>query len=143
MASIIKKAKSTVDTSQASNIIQNGTSIEGDISSKGDIRVDGSLKGNIKITGKLVIGENGKVEGEIKCANANVSGSLLGKIEVTELLSLQATARVNGEVLTNKLSVESGAEFSGSCSMGSVVREIKGGTSSSSTPPKESSAQGA
>lgn len=121
----MKKNRDVVDANQASNRILAGTKIEGDVNSKGDIRVDGELKGNILISGKLVVGEKGRVEGEIKCANANVSGQLKGKIEVSELLSLQATARVNGEVMTNKLSVEPGAEFSGSCSMGSVIREIK------------------
>lgn len=122
---MIKKTKDVTDASQASNRILAGTSIEGDVSSQGDIRVDGILKGNINISGKLVVGEKGHVEGEIKCSNANVSGHLKGKIEVSELLALQATAHVNGEVVTNKLSVEPGAEFSGSCSMGSVIREIK------------------
>ncbi len=122
---MIKKSKDVVDANQASNRILAGTNIQGDVTSEGDIRVDGMLKGNITISGKLVVGEKGRVEGEIKCANANVSGNLKGKIEVSELLALQATARVNGEVLTNKLSVEPGAEFSGSCSMGSVIREIK------------------
>lgn len=122
---MIKKAKDSTDANQASNRILAGTSIEGEIKSNGDIRVDGSLMGNINISGKLVVGEKGSVEGDIKCAYATVSGTLKGKIEVSELFSLQASARVNGEVLTNKLSVEPGAEFTGSCTMGSVVREIK------------------
>lgn len=122
---MIKKTKDVTEASQASNRILAGTSIEGEVNSQGDIRVDGVLKGNITISGKLVIGEKGHVEGEIKCGNANVSGNLKGKIEVSELLSLQSTARVDGEVVTSKLSVEPGAEFSGSCSMGSGIREIK------------------
>lgn len=121
---MIKKNRDVSDANQASNRILAGTNIEGEVHSNGDIRVDGSLKGTISISGKLVIGENGSVEGDIKCAYATVSGKLKGKIEVSELLSLQATAIVNGEVQTNKLSVEPGAEFSGSCNMGSVVRNM-------------------
>ncbi len=140
---MIKKNKAADESGQASNRIMAGTTIEGDVNSKGDIRVDGSLKGNITITGKLVVGEKGRVEGEIKCSNANVSGDLRGKIEVSELLALQATARVNGEVLTNKLSVEPGAEFSGSCSMGSVIREIKNEEGQHAGRGKEASEKGA
>lgn len=117
--------KSAPETNQASNRILTGTTIEGEISSKGDVRVDGKVKGKINITGKLVIGEKGLVEGEIKCAYANISGSLKGQLEVSELLSLQATARVHGDIITNKLSIEPGAEFTGSCAMGSVLREIR------------------
>lgn len=139
----MKKAKEPTDANQASNRILAGTSIEGEINTKGDLRVDGNLKGIITISGKLVVGEKGSVEGEIKCGYANVSGTLKGKIEVSELLSLQATAQVNGEVVTNKLSVETGAEFSGSCSMGSVIREIKndGGEKERETQSEEKSAR--
>jgi len=122
---MIKKTKDVADGNQASNRILAGTNIEGEVSSKGDIRVDGSLKGNINISGKLVIGENGTVEGEIKCAYATVSGKLKGTIDVTELLALEATAMVNGEVTTGKLSVEPGAKFTGSCNMGGAVRQVK------------------
>lgn len=121
---MIKKPRDITDTGQASNRVMAGTSIEGEIHSEGDMRIDGRLKGNINITGKLVIGENGKVEGEVRCTNANVSGALEGKIQVVELLSLASSARVKGDVITGKLAVEPGAEFTGSCSMGSVVREM-------------------
>lgn len=120
----MKKSREIVDSGQASNRVLAGTSIEGEINSDGDIRIDGRLKGQINISGKLVIGENGKVEGEVRCTNANVSGSLEGKVQVVELLSLASSARIKGDVITGKLAVEPGAEFTGSCSMGSVVREM-------------------
>ncbi len=120
----MKKQRDIADSGQASNRVLAGTSIEGEVHSEGDMRIDGRLKGNINISGKLVIGENGKVEGEVRCTNANVSGTLEGKVQVVELLSLAASAKVKGDVITGKLAVEPGAEFTGSCSMGSVVREI-------------------
>lgn len=116
--------KNTLDTNQASNRILSGTSIEGELRSDGDMRIDGKVKGIIDIKGKLVVGENGLVEGEISCAYATVAGTVKGKVEVSELLSLQASAKLHGDVITNKLSIEPGAEFTGSCSMGAVVREI-------------------
>ena len=122
---MIKKGKDTMDANQASNRILIGTTIEGEVNSKGDIRIDGKIKGTVNITGKLVVGEKGVIEGEVKCAFANVAGTLKGQVEVSELLSLQATAKVHGDIVTNKLSIEPGAEFTGSCSMGAVVREIK------------------
>lgn len=120
----MKKQRDIADSGQASNRVLAGTSIEGEVHSEGDMRIDGRLKGNINISGKLVIGENGKVEGEVRCTNANVSGTLEGKVQVVELLSLAASAKVKGDVITGKLAVEPGAEFTGSCSMGSVVREM-------------------
>lgn len=106
------------------NIIGAGTSIEGDVVSSGDIRIDGSLKGTVKTRGKLVIGPSGTVEGEVTCQNADISGAIRGKISVSDLLSLKATAKLSGEISTGKLAIEPGADFSGSCSMGGVVKEI-------------------
>ncbi len=107
------------------NIIGAGTTIEGDVVSSGDIRIDGTLKGTVKTRGKLVVGPSGNVEGEVNCQNADISGTIRGKVNVAELLSLKGTAKLSGEISTGKLSIEPGADFSGSCSMGGVVKEIQ------------------
>ena len=106
------------------NHVAGGTKITGDIETNGDFRIDGELIGTITSTGKVVIGETGKVEGEINCQNSNISGSLKGKISVKELLSLQASATINGDIETGKLSIEPGANFTGNCSMGAVIKDI-------------------
>ena len=108
------------------NIIGAGTKIEGDIVTNGDIRIDGTLTGSINVKGKLVVGASGSVEGEIICQNADVSGTIKGKIGVAELLSLKASAKLTCDIITNKIAVEPGATFSGSCSMGGVIKDIKG-----------------
>ena len=102
-----------------------GTVIIGDIKSKGDIRVDGTLKGSVNTTGKVVLGKEGVVEGDVVCNSADVSGTINAKITVSQLLSLKATAKLNGDIVTNKLSIEPGASFTGSCSMGAVIKDIK------------------
>jgi cytoskeletal protein CcmA (bactofilin family) len=99
------------------NLISNGTEITGDIKSSGDIRIDGSLNGNLNTKGKVVIGTTGKVKGEVICKNSEVSGILEGKITVGQLLNLKASSKINGEIVTNKLSIEPGAVFSGNCKM--------------------------
>ena len=68
------------------NIIGIGTKITGDINSNGDIRVDGSLTGKLITKGKVVIGETGKVKGEIRCKNSDVEGSIEGKITVEQFI---------------------------------------------------------
>jgi cytoskeletal protein CcmA (bactofilin family) len=107
-----------------SNRILNGTEIEGDIRSTGDFRVDGLIRGTVELKGKLVVGEKAIVEGDVICSNANIAGKVKGKVTVTELLSLQSTCKVEGDIQTARLSVEPGAEFTGSCNMG-VVRDMK------------------
>lgn len=112
---------------QSINIINEGTLIKGDISSNGDIRIDGELIGNIQAKGRLVIGPKGKVNGEIICNNMEVSGFIKGKISVSDLLTMKATARISGDITAGKLSVEPGSLFSGTCSMGDPVEKDETG----------------
>jgi cytoskeletal protein CcmA (bactofilin family) len=112
------------ETNGVVNLIGVGTTISGDITSSGDIRVDGTLKGSINTKGKVVVGTTGIVEGDVICQNADVSGELKAKVSVSELLSLKSTAKLDGDIITNKLAIEPGANFSGSCSMGAVIKDI-------------------
>jgi len=99
------------------NIIATGTSINGDLKTDGVIRLNGTLTGNLETSEKLVIGKNGKVEGDIKCKNADVEGTVIGTIAVQELLSLKRTADIQGDIITKQLSVEPGSLFTGTCKM--------------------------
>lgn len=106
------------------NLIGNGTNIVGDISSNGDLRIDGTLKGNLTISGKLVVGTTGKIEGNIQCQNADISGDINGKVTVGELLALKASAKILGDIITGKISIEPNATFTGTCNMGAVVKNM-------------------
>jgi len=122
------------------NIIRNGTELNGDISCKGDIRIDGKLTGNLKADGKVVVGENGFVEGNIECAYATISGALKVNITVDELLTLKSTSNLVGEIVTNKLQIEPGANFSGSCKMGAVIKGIENGQQNKQAGKREKTA---
>ncbi len=108
----------------AINLIGLGTQINGDINSAGDVRIDGTLTGNIKLNGRLVIGPNGKIEGKVVCQNAEISGEIKGTLEVIDMLTLKHTARILGDMVTGKLSIEPGAVFTGSCNMGAIIKNI-------------------
>lgn len=114
-----KMAKETqIVNPQVINLIAQGTRITGEVASDGDIRIDGELIGNVETKSRLVIGISGKIEGEIKCKSCEIAGTHKGKIFVNELLSLKASCNVNGDINTEKLSIEPGAYFAGTCSMG-------------------------
>ncbi|MEZ7837889.1 MAG: polymer-forming cytoskeletal protein [Flavobacteriales bacterium] len=118
-------SRSNDKASSAVNAIGQGSTIKGDIITEGDLRIDGTLTGSITTKGRLVIGETGLVEGEVVCQNALIAGTLKAKIQVHELLSLKATANLSGDIITNKLAIEPGANFTGSCSMGASIKNIK------------------
>lgn len=111
MAKVNEMENSTI------NLISNGTEITGDIKSEGDIRIDGTLIGNLSTKGKVVIGNTGKVKGEVVCKNSEVCGEVDGKINVSQLLTLKVTSHINGDIITEKLSIEPGARFTGNCNM--------------------------
>lgn len=120
-----KPEKNISVNSSSVNILGNGTTLTGELKSNGDFRIDGILKGNIEVKGKLVVGASGSVEGEVICQNADISGEIKGKISVSETLTLKSTARLFGEITTSKLAIEPDAQFTGTCSMASgVVKSI-------------------
>jgi cytoskeletal protein CcmA (bactofilin family) len=119
------------DNTTTINLISLGTDIIGDVRSTGDIRIDGTLKGNLITKGKVVIGPTGKINGEVECKNSEVSGIIEGKITVGQLLNLKASSKIVGDIITDKLSIEPGAVFTGHC----VMKD--GGTGGIPEKPKE------
>ncbi len=117
MKKFIIMAKNYEEEKNNLNIIGSGTSFKGNIESSGDIRVDGFINGNLNSKGKLVIGQNGKAEGEISCKEAEISGEIQGKISVSGLLTLKATAKIFADIYVPKLAIEPGAVFTGTCNM--------------------------
>lgn len=110
-------AKSNEIENHTINLIGTGTIIEGNIISNGDIRIDGTLKGNLSTKGKLIVGDTGKISGEVNCKNFEVEGSVDGKVNVTDLLSLRSKSKILGDIITSKLAIEPGAIFTGKCDM--------------------------
>lgn len=101
-------------SSNALNSLVQGTTVEGKLKAKNDIRVDGTIKGELYCDAKVIIGPTGVVEGTIKCQNAVVEGRFEGTLIVKELLNIREKAKVVGEVSYGKLNVQSGAVISGS-----------------------------
>jgi cytoskeletal protein CcmA (bactofilin family) len=101
------------------NVFGEGTTVEGKIRSKGDVRIDGKLIGAIDTAAKVVLGEKGVIEGDLIAKGADISGVVNGNVHVEGVLLLKSTARINGDIVTNKLQIESGGMFNGKCEMGS------------------------
>jgi cytoskeletal protein CcmA (bactofilin family) len=122
------------------NRIEKNTVIKGNITSQADFRIDGKLDGNVKTSGKVVIGKDGLIKGKVECVNADIEGNFDGELFVSELLSLKSSAKIEGTVNVAKLSVEPGATFNASCTMGkgTVASASNGATHKiGSTKPNE------
>lgn len=117
--------KEAEDTMLSSNIIGKGTIIEGNINATGNIRIDGKIIGNIIAKAKVVIGHDAIIEGNITAQNAEIAGFIKGKLDVSDYIILKNTAKINGDIASNKLAMEAGATFNGSCKMVSEMKQIK------------------
>lgn len=114
-----KKSSGSAGTSGSGslNALAKGATLEGNLRCDSDIRVDGSIKGNVTCSAKIIIGPSGAIEGEVRCHNAVIEGIFKGKLDVKELLNVRETASLDGEIRTGKLLVQSGAKFNVNCNM--------------------------
>ena len=112
-----EKKKNTTEHSKLPNHIGVTTVIKGDITSQEDFRIDGRFEGNLTTTAKIVLGEKGVLDGNIKCGNAEILGKVSGDLIVENLLSIKSSANIDGNVTIGKLAIESGATFNATCQM--------------------------
>ena len=112
-----EKKKNTTELSKLPNHIGVTTKIKGDITSQEDFRIDGKFEGNLTTTAKIVLGEKGVLDGNIKCGNAEILGKVSGDLVVENLLSVKSSASIDGNVVIGKLAIEPGAVFNATCQM--------------------------
>lgn len=86
-----------------------GATWRGDLEFAGQVRIDGTLIGNIRSDDLLIIGAGGRVEGEVRVAQALIGGRLSGTLIATERVTLLDTASVSGELVSPWLDVRNGA----------------------------------
>lgn len=119
------KTDKTESLAVSASIIGSGNTITGDIDAQGDIRVDGTVKGNVISKAKVLIGAEGVIEGNIQCREADIMGQVFGNIKTEELLHLKGNAAVSGDINTAKLLIEPTVSFNGQCHMGANIVELK------------------
>ena len=139
-----KEEQKAVDQQQTiSNNIAEGTVLEGNLETPGNIRVEGTVLGNITSEAKIVLGKTAKISGDVHARNAEVEGELKGNIRISDTLILKPSSLIHGDIVTNKLIVESGATFNGACRMGVTSANMKANDNgrSQSTPAQSALAR--
>ncbi|MBT0607182.1 bactofilin family protein [Aequorivita echinoideorum] len=112
-----KQRTATVEPGTAQNRINEGTKINGDVSSTGFFRIDGEIRGDVTTPSKIVLGKTGVIIGTLTCENADIEGKIKGNLKIAGTLSLKSTAYIEGDVEVGKLAVEPGATLNASCIM--------------------------
>lgn len=107
------------------NLVGVGTTVEGKIKSKGSVRIDGRLIGEVQASENLFVGESGEVDGTLSARNVTIGGKTKGGITAAEKLVFEAKSQVRGEIKAAKLIIDEGAVFDGKCTMADAKAEAK------------------
>jgi cytoskeletal protein CcmA (bactofilin family) len=117
--SFLGKKNNTVATDlDTSNIIGKGTTITGEVETIGNIRIDGTVIGNINSQAKIALGLTSEIKGHIFAQNAEIAGKVIGNIYVNDVLILKTTAEIKGDIFALKAIVEAGAKIDGKIKVG-------------------------
>lgn len=108
-------------TSTTATLISAGTEVQGDLKSENDLRIDGTIYGNVTSKAKIIVGPEGYVEGTVNGAQADVAGKVKGNITVKDLAQLRAKSNVQGNITALSLQIEAGAAFNGQSIMTSTL----------------------
>jgi len=122
----INSSASTKTTGEASNSnrIGKGTTIEGEISASGAIRIEGTIRGSVDCKSRVIVGNTGLVDGDLYCENMEIQGKVVGNIDVKDTLTLKSTAHFEGNVSYSKLVIEPGAVFIGKAGHRSTTKKM-------------------
>lgn len=93
------------------NMLSKGTSISGNITTNGDIRIDGLLVGNVTTPSKIVTGPDSEIKGDIRIGSGKIGGLVYGNIISSGTLEIEKTARVEGTIESNGLIIHEGADL--------------------------------
>ncbi|MBU2018423.1 MAG: polymer-forming cytoskeletal protein [Bacteroidetes bacterium] len=114
----MKKEKARFESPDRLNRIVEGTRIVGELIADSNIRIDGEVHGNVACAGKVVLGENGIIKGNLTCNEADIEGNIEGDLNIDILLCLKEKSKIIGNINTAKIEVNQGAIFLGNCTMG-------------------------
>ena len=120
------KKSETISSEKINTLIGHGTRFEGSLHASGTIRIDGEFQGDIHLKGDIIIGEEGKIVGNINANNIVNSGMIQGNITTANQLKICSNGKVLGDIQVKSLIVEEKANFDGKCKMqGEIIQEIK------------------
>ncbi len=111
------KNSSPKATGEHLSIIASETLFSGDIRTRGSVRIDGKLEGNITGAKQVVIGENGEIKGSIEAESLVVGGKVFGHVKTQKFVRLLTHGHLEGDLKTASLHIEEGARFDGTCTM--------------------------
>ncbi|RPH51076.1 MAG: polymer-forming cytoskeletal protein [Desulfobacteraceae bacterium] len=109
--------------SKSASLISRDSRIEGDITGKESIIIEGSVKGSIKIDGSIFVGASGIIEADVEADNISVQGNITGNVAARGQLDIQPSGRISGDISARSIDIKEGASFEGRSRMINYVSE--------------------
>ncbi|MDR0686950.1 MAG: polymer-forming cytoskeletal protein [Dysgonamonadaceae bacterium] len=111
------KNKENISSGVTHNTLAVGTFVKGDVKAEEDFRIDGRLEGSIECSGRVIIGQQAEVTGNIECEDCDLYGRVDGNIILNGTVKLKSSSHLTGEIVAKYVEIEIGAFFAGSCKM--------------------------
>jgi len=109
--------KQSSENAKISTILGKGCVLNGDFNADGSARIDGTVNGNVIVKGKLILGVDGKINGDVQATGALIGGEVIGNIDAPEKMEVSSSAKILGDIKTKVLVVDERAIFQGKCDM--------------------------
>jgi cytoskeletal protein CcmA (bactofilin family) len=104
-------------TGSATTLVAKTTQIEGEIKGAGEVRIEGSVKGTINCTARVLVDPGGRVDGELQGETVVIAGAVKGNVHGTQKIELTPTAEVEGDITSPRILIREGATFEGQVNM--------------------------
>jgi cytoskeletal protein CcmA (bactofilin family) len=104
------------NTEKLESLIGANSNFKGDVDTKGTLRIDGSMEGNVNADW-VILGEKALLKGDVIARGIVVGGRIEGNLKAKEIIEIKAKGQVYGDVSTNKLTIVEGGLFDGRSSM--------------------------
>ena len=148
MFGVMKRRDDSPASGDIETVIGKNTKIHGEVSGTGNLRIDGEIEGELKLSGSVIVGETGMVTGNVSARSLDVSGTVHGNAQTEEGLTIHSAGQLIGDVKVNAFQIEDGGIFKGRSEMNpragielkvrpqSAPRPLQEAGSSSKTAPR-------
>lgn len=94
-----------------------GTIVEGSLELKSNLRLEGTVTGEVRCEGVLLMSKDAKITGNIECAELKSEGKILGNVNASDRIELKGASDLQGDVKCQSIEIDKGATFNGQCTM--------------------------
>ena len=103
----------TKSDADSTSLVSRNVVIEGQIEGTENLRIDGQIKGHIKINGSLIVGATGIIEADVEADNVIIEGQVKGDVLARDHLEIQSTGKMFGDITARTIDIKEGSTFEG------------------------------